>query len=256
MRTYLICILLLLFSNNPIKQLCAQVISQKIQEISNEDTCFKLESLSDKNGNEKIKECCDLLCKEAYTCCNSSGHNGEDEISEITIAVNAINNVLTWSAVVVAIITLFVAILGILGFREIKNDCEKAKKAVEEFDMEIRKIGDKTKALQKKQDLQYLYVSRINKYIYEFSIKIANANEALTAELLHDYHLINLLSVSSNYVDDFNYLKANGTEDDVELIEFIARHDDNEEKKKMAREAIGYIRGRLSKPRTSTIGFF
>jgi hypothetical protein len=159
--------------------------------------------------------------------CTSNGKNVNDTLQQIqhsagksdivdtlTLAGNTINNILTWSAVMLAVLTLIVALFEILGYLRNQNEIKRNEKIVDKKIIEINEtinhkvieindalgnniksndkiITDKIQAINaKEQELndcilqskaiserlsgQEKYVNKTNQYLYEALDKIAN----------------------------------------------------------------------------------
>lgn len=185
-----------------------------------------------------------------------------DVVSSLTLAVNAINNIQTWSAVIIAILTLAVALFGFFGYRHIENSMkENIKKNDKAVDDKIREIEQQqqafndcviqTKAISEKLSGQEKYICKTNQYLYDALDKIANqisdvdTGKIILKEMLHNYQITNLYSTdNSKKFAALAYIQENGSTSDIEHLEFISNYDSNEDNKKWAREIVGIIRYR------------
>ncbi len=61
-------------------------------------------------------------------------------VFNLTLAVNAVNNVLTSGSIFIAILTLFIGLVGLFGFYSVKQDL---KDKIDEFETEINNINTK-----------------------------------------------------------------------------------------------------------------
>jgi uncharacterized protein YneF (UPF0154 family) len=185
-----------------------------------------------------------------------------DVVSSLMFAVDAINTIQTWSAVIMAFLTLIVALFGILGYRHIRKDMkeniEKNDKIISDKIQEInekeQKFNDcitQVKVISEKLNGQEKYMSKTNQYLYEALDEVANqisdvkiANHILR-KMLHNYQITNLYSTDSNKkYAALAYLQENGTLEDIEHLDYFSNCDLDEPNKIWAREIIGVLRHR------------
>lgn len=183
----------------------------------------------------------------------------QDDVSSLTLAVNAINNIQTWSAVLIAILTLIVALWGFFGYRHMKENIienlEKndeiigAKiKAINAREQEFNDYVTRTMVIFEKLNCQEKYMSKTNQYLYEALDKIANqisdseTGKDILQKMLHNYQITNLYSTETNTkFAALAYLYGNGISKDIEHLEYFAKYDLDERNKEWAREIIGII---------------
>lgn len=188
-----------------------------------------------------------------------------NDISALTLAINTVNNVLTWATIAIGVITLFVAIYGLVSFRNLKKDLSNKESEIDKkiltIQSDVQTINNKTTEIinketqfQQKQEIRNLYFQNINLLLNRLSTIYANQtsnadsnNSFFGLEVLHHYHLISLFltEYSSNNDSSFLFLSALGTENDVKYLQCIADNDDNQTKRKKASETIGSIQGRM-----------
>ena len=178
------------------------------------------------------------------------------------------------------IITILAVILTIIGFIGIKGmndykketnnelkeykeciniDIDKLKvvhqRKIDEINRLKASVEDKTQEIKdilKKQEYQNQYLQRINSYLFSVTNSIVDSkdpNEPQTSiirkSLYNQYHIIKLYLPWTEGDDgteaDFMYLKANGTKDNIDDLQYIADKDPDERKRKLAIETIGFI---------------
>lgn len=184
----------------------------------------------------------------------------KDEVSSLTLAVNAINNIMAWSAGIVAILTLIVAVFGFIGYNRIKevmNDSIKKNskiiddkiKTINEKEEEFSNCISRTKIIDGRLKVQEKYMCNSNLYLYESLDKIANQisdtdkGRLILKEMLHNYQVTNLYSADNNTkFASLAYLQANGTFNDIEHLEYVSNYDQDENNKIWSREIIGAIK--------------
>jgi cell division protein FtsB len=172
-----------------------------------------------------------------------------DVVNGLTLAVNAINNIQTWSAVMIAILTLIVAIFGFIGYFRIshvlKSNVAQVQKKIEEInakEQEFNNCISQTKAQEK-------YIYKTNECFLDALDKIANQITDTTnasfilRDMLHNYHITNLYSAEDKFAALAD-LEVNGTREDIEHLEYVSNNDSDEYNKSWAREIIGIIRHR------------
>lgn len=224
----------------------------------------------------------------------TSSYNGADSIlvqgntSDLTLAVNAINNILTWGSFIVAVLTIAAAIFGILGvsaFREeTKNSIKFNKNQLKSFSSKITSNTSIVKDTQKKQkdfisdinDLKYQF-SQQKRFLERASENLFQTTELIAFQLQDESEAIKLLDfnnyckniillyraimddddqetiidIQDQKINAIDFLKINGSLEDIKHLEYVANHDLNEIIKSQAKYAIGYIQARINNSITS-----
>ncbi|MDR1342588.1 MAG: hypothetical protein LBK18_04935 [Prevotellaceae bacterium] len=170
-----------------------------------------------------------------------------DVVSSLTLAVNAINNIQTWSAVIIAILTLIVAVVGLFGYfklnQVLKSNVAKIQAKIQEInekEQEFDRCISQTKAQEK-------YMQRTNVCFFEAFDKVVNqitnskTAKAISQQMLHNYQITNLYSADDKFAA-FAHLEEQGTMDDIQHLDFVSKYDSNKDNKKRAREIIGIIK--------------
>ncbi|MCQ2337725.1 MAG: hypothetical protein MJ001_02200 [Paludibacteraceae bacterium] len=206
-----------------------------------------------------------------------------ERVSELTLVVNGINNILTstnnimtlW-ALVVSILTLLVAVVGLFGYHELKKEINIYKEKIDDCQGTTKEIKDNHNQIMKTQSLSNLYMQEINKLMYKCLFDIAQLNDSLYTRIsslvssteseyktensdfnfvknsteiinLIFYQIRLLLTDEKTVIDDcIKYIKQRGNKDEIETLQLIVDNDTDKYKKERVSEAIGYIRGRLS----------
>lgn len=147
--------------------------------------------------------------------------------------------------------------------KEIENAINNQETAIlRKFDeikrlrVDIEARANEISKIQEQQNYQYQYLQRINLYLFSITnsvIDSKNGNPEMASgirnSLYNQYHIIKVFLPWSDSPTDgteaaFRYLQANGTEENVKDLQFIANNDPDENKRIMAIETIGYIRGK------------
>ncbi len=188
----------------------------------------------------------------------------QDTVNSLTLAINAINNIQTWSAVIIAILTLIVALWGIFGYRRMKKNIkENIKKndkiirnrieAINAKEQEFNDCITKITVVIEKLNSQEKYMCKANQYLYEALDKIANqipnadTGKAILQNMLHNYQITNLYSTDNNTkFAALAYLYGNGTLEDIEHLEYFAKSNIDERNREWAREIVGIIKHKTS----------
>ena len=204
----------------------------------------------------------------------------KDLVNAMMIELNAINNVLTWCSFIVATITIVAAIAGIAIFSEfrkrIDSDVNNAKTRIKTFEKTVneridlidKKIDDcceeakqKMQSLGNAQIRQERYFKKSIDYLYTISANLSEReeNSELLDILYHDLQVIRLYTYQidqdnneSKYVSHqkkaaLEYLKDNGTIDDISDLEYVSQNDSSDDIKRRAQEVIGIIKHRFNK---------
>lgn len=188
----------------------------------------------------------------------------QEDVSSLTLAVNAINNLLTWSEKAIAYLTLIVALFGFFGYykinKSLKDNMKKNDKIIEDKIEEINnretEFNDyisRTKAIIEKLNGQEKYMYKTNQYLYEALDKIANQisdtkiGNSILKEMYHNYQVTNLYSVDDNTkFAAFAYIQENGNFNDIEHLEYISNYDSNERYMVWAKAIIVIIRHKIN----------
>lgn len=178
-------------------------------------------------------------------------------VFNLTLAVNSINNVLTGASCAFGILTLFVGIIGLIGFSSIN----KRIKEVEELTNNMQRSQDnflqQVDLLKQSMISHDLYSSQTIGYLHKTSEMMANQiadnslKEKIINNLHHDLHVANLyhscISIDDNESDDlfadFVYFEKKGTVDDICHLQIVASHSKDNIKER-ALEIIGRIKER------------
>lgn len=210
----------------------------------------------------------------AQSVCNQTLHkesntqSSSDVISTLTLVVNSLNNALTstnnqvtvWS-LVLSLITLIIAVIGIIGLVRLKRFDRKFENVKKHLDYQL-----------KKDELKDLYMERINKWMLEMNLQLAdnltsdsnpnNATSEAFKKTYLGYYLIKL-SVTNipiekklseekkQAIDDIqraiNQIVERGEGDDLKELQEMAEREINKEKKKMLKKAAKSLQDRLIK---------
>ena len=217
-------------------------------------------------------DCCiqSLLGDSMIVAHNIHSETMSESLPYITTLINALNNAIDIQGNNIACITVIIAIIGLLiafaGFYEfnkltnnvreykkrIDSDVKKNKNDIQEKINEFYELQIKLDQVQNIQNYQNQYLQKINQYLFSITNAIVDNNKDNPQEpsnireiLYHDYHIINLLlSPSDRAIGSFDYLKAKGTKEDFEDLIFISQNDPDDNKKRLATETIGFIKGR------------
>jgi len=183
-----------------------------------------------------------------------------DYVSSITLAVNSINNIISWTSATIAIYTLVIALFGFFGYRHIKErideNLEKNRLIIDDKINEINKkeqiyddIISQTQVIINKIDVQDKYMCQTNENLYDALNKLANqipdekTGKHILKEMLHNYQITNLFSsYSTKHFAGLAYLQENGTIEDIVHLESYLKHCIDEKNKIWAREIIGVIK--------------
>ena len=138
-------------------------------------------------------------------------------------------------------------------FDKIKEDIQTQIKHKTDEIKEIQdRVNEKSIEFENKQEYQNQYLQRINRYLFSVTNSIVDSkdpNEPQTSiirnNLYNQYHLIKLNLPWTEGEDgteaDFMYLKAHGTKDIIDELQYIADNDRDERKRKLALATIGFI---------------
>ena len=258
MKTRFLFIVLVLFA------LCFKLEAQsRIVLASSGDTimvvCVETETLRD---SAQTQSSC--LYRNHNKVDSSFSHS--DKISILTLATNTVNNVLTefnnlfaMVTIIVGIITMFVAIVGLWGFhnirKEVNDNRENVNKKIEAWEKEAEKLKKKNEEIEKVQILNNQYLQKINQWMLANAYSIADTPGGNTTQgrdmmrkSILNYYLMKLfLSRDKHEIDGcINYIKTKGGKDEIEHLQFIVDNDTDKYKSDRASEAIGYIQGRIS----------
>lgn len=198
-----------------------------------------------------------------------------DFVSFITFIVNDFNNILTeinnsfaLISIIIGVFGLLIGVLGILGFSNLKNDYRELKREIVDYESDIQeKIEELDDLTQRQRNMiaqnqsrlnyQSQYLQRINQYLFLVTNSVVDINggdngtaSSIRNVLYNQYYIVKVFLPWSDSPTDgteaaFRYLKTNGTEDNIDDLQFIADNDSEERKRRMAQETIGYIRARL-----------
>ncbi len=164
----------------------------------------------------------------------------KDTGDSLAIAVNSVSNVIGWTSVIIAILTLFVALAGFFGYRyllsTIKSSTESSEKLInshlekliskqKDFDNSVVLISSLADRLADYEK----FMRNTNRYLYESLDKVANQigdkdlGIKILEFMLHNYQITNLYSSDKNTIfASLAYLHENGTLDDIQHLEFLS----------------------------------
>lgn len=175
----------------------------------------------------------------------------DNNVSALTLAVNAVNNIFTWSAIIVAILTFVTMIIGFIGYKSLKD---KIDHKIEIIDQKLAVIDQCNNELQKlghKFNIQENFTYKTSEYLYESVEQIVNQMQDerrakdIYSKLLHSFHITHLYkNADESKLAALFYLHESGTIKDVSDLEYIEKMDENVEYRKRAREIIGVIKHR------------
>lgn len=182
--------------------------------------------------------------------------NRDDAISSLTLAVNTVNNVLTWASFIVALLTLFTILLGLVGYYRLKKSIDKK---IKEADLKLLDLKTKEEQLSETRTRidefnnllqeQKIFVNSTNQYLYKATEQVINeiSDQQVAMEIfegmVHDYHVANLYAPDENTrFAAIAYLNSKGVPKDINALEGIANSETNEQYRIMAREAVGVIK--------------
>lgn len=164
-------------------------------------------------------------------------------VYNLTLAVNSVNNVLTSGSIFIAILTLFIGIVGLFGFYSLKSDL---KEKIGEFDGKLTQnstridriqklINDcceETKSKIKEVDNKFVdYEQRIDKKnektIEEIEERNRNLNEQITAFRVFLTQQEEYINRTINYLFQATYANINQMSDKKQAREILSRihHD-------------------------------
>lgn len=198
----------------------------------------------------------------------SNTQSPSDVISTLTLVVNSLNNALTsannqvtvWS-LVLSLITLIIAVIGILGLVRLRK-----------YDQKFENIKKHLDYQQKKDELRDLYMERINNWMLDVNLQLAD-NLASSSDYNNDiyenfkktyqgYYLIKLSVVNipnenkqseekEQSINDIqraiDQIVEIGSSDDLKALQEMAEFEINKEKKKMLKKAAKELQDRLIK---------
>jgi hypothetical protein len=210
----------------------------------------------------------------AQSVCNQTLHkesntqSSSDVISTLTLVVNSLNNALTstnnqvtvWS-LVLSLITLIIAVIGIIGLVRLNK-----------FDRKFKNIKKHLDYQQKKDELRDLYMERINNWMLEMNLQLADnlvssqdyydaTNESFKKSYL-GYYLTKLSIINVPIEKELSEEKKQAINDiqksldqivevgganDLKALQGIAEFEINKEKKKMIKKAAKKLLDRLIK---------
>lgn len=177
----------------------------------------------------------------------------KEDVGSLTLAVNVINNIMTWTSVLVGVITLLVGAFGYFGYNRMEN---QIKNKIAEIDKKRTDFDDcilQMKGIQAKLVAQEKYTCNSNIYIYDTLDKIANQiaeaekGKVILEKMLHSYQITNLYAAENDLkFAALAYIQNNGTLDDIKHLEHVATYDAYEQNRVWAREIIGIIKHKQS----------
>lgn len=177
---------------------------------------------------------------------------------DLVLAVNAVNNILTYMSLAVAILTFATILFGYLGYKDLKRKIEDKVKEVNAKMKDIEAFKDQVKESKKMLDLQEEYVSISNGYLYQTTEQLVNQIDdskiamVIYKTLAHNYHVANLYS--SNNETRFAalaYLRENGEPSDITHIQAMASSDVDQQYQQLASEIIGVIKYKTENEKNS-----
>ena len=182
----------------------------------------------------------------------------DDYLEEMALAVNTVNNIISYTTLVIAILTFATIIVGFVGFKRLKTEIGSKKN---EVDIKIKEVDNEMLIIEsfKNQvmDVKRLiaaqdnYVSFSNGYLYQTTEQLVNqiADTRMAMEiyrtLVHNYHVANLYSSDdSNRFAALAYLREKGELADIDHLQKLLSSDIDQRYKNFASEIIGIIKFR------------
>lgn len=196
---------------------------------------------------------------------DNNAQSPSDVISTLTLVVNSLNNALTstnnqvtvWS-LVLSLITLIVAVIGVVGHIRLSHYVKK-----------IEDIKKHQVLQQKKDELRDLYMERINNWMLDVNLQLAEnitsnieSNSGINETYKKTYlgYYITKLCVTNvpfekelkkqainNIQQALNQIVEGGGTDDLIALQDMADFEINKEKKKMLKKAVKELQARLLK---------
>ena len=227
---------------------------------------------NDSNYNQKDQTETNTVKNEIEPSNNEYGFLN-DIVSNLTLAVNSVNNVLTGGSIALGILTLFIGIVGLFGFHSLKNDFNESKASIEKYKNDVNDIlSDHEKQIcqmtQIKESISIhnKTLGHYNNALYRIAVEIANANkpnesnkpnepnesDGLLEIVTHNYQIAQLYSCLNredfssldNTFAPFSYFIERGTMEDITHLTYIAKHHPNDRIRDEALEIIGRIKQR------------
>lgn len=192
--------------------------------------------------------------------------SSSDVISTLTLVVNSLNNALTstnnqvtvWS-LILSLITLIIAVAGIIGLVRLRK-----------YEKEFGNIKKHLDYQQKKDELRDLYMERINNWMLDVNLQLAdslassldynndiykNFKKAYQGYYLTKLSVINIPNDNKQSeekeqaINDIqraiDQIVAVGSPDDLKAIQEMAEFETNKVKKKMLKKAAKELQDRL-----------
>lgn len=187
------------------------------------------------------------ICSTTYP----SNTTTDNNVSALTLAVNAVNNIFTWSAIIVAILTFVTMIIGFIGYKSLKDKIDDKIKIIDQKLAVIDHCETELRKLEHKFNIQENFTYKTSEYLYESVEQIVNQMQDkrrakdIYSKLLHSFHITHLYkNADESKLAALFYLHESGTIMDVSDLEYIEKMDENVEYRKKAREIIGVIKHR------------
>lgn len=174
-----------------------------------------------------------------------------NEVSSLTLAVNTVNNILTYSSFVIALLTFATIFAGFFEYRRLKEIIERKVAEIDNKAAEIDDFKQKLDHAQLLLKIQDKYINFANGYLYQTTEQIVNQMEdndmavEIFKKMNHNYHIANLYSgKKDDRFASLAYLRENGVVADVEHLLQICDSDPEERYRSLASEIIGIIKYR------------
>jgi hypothetical protein len=177
-----------------------------------------------------------------------------DRISELTLFVNGMNNIISSFSILLGIVTIIISVASFLGFRHLKNDITKEKESIQQISSGVstmlksfEKELESSKSIKIEVDLQNKYIESSNMFIYKSMMVMATKlnDKALLNDVHKKVQVIQLFTKDpiARYTA-LQFLSQQGSIEHLSDLEYVAQNDSNNENRKFAREIIGIIKGK------------
>ena len=183
-----------------------------------------------------------------------NGHRTDitDEISSLTLAINTVNNILTYASFIIALLTFATILAGFFGYKKLEKKVVFKTKEMDEKLKEIEEFKKQVTEAHQLLENQNSYIQFANNYLYQTTEQIINQmNDSVLAmeiykTLSHNYHVANLYSIDKDIrFAALAYLREKGELSDIEHLQKVSINDTEERFRNMAKEIIGTIKYRM-----------
>ena len=267
------------------------------------DSSSKTIQFSSNNSNRTTTKTDTVITTQEKNTTSTSTNNPaslDSIVFNLTLAVNAINNVLSGGAIALGILTLFIGLVGLFGFNTLRDSIreytEKHNKETQDsideiktrinnafnefainqntkldnFENTINNNINKVQSLESKIHqidtvrvsliLQARYLDQTINCLFQAThtnieqLEDQNLAGQLLEYIFHELQIAKLYRINldndGNPAHDihkiatFEYLESEGIKTDIPHLEYIAKHDPNEENRIRAQKIIGRIEER------------